>query len=112
MIQHYCWLPNNVVFNINRCSETDTTTEVTATLELNYYKWDVQGWDVQGWRVFKRYHGKSIRPLKKTRRKKDSNNEKEEMKKEAKKAALMECYKEYFGFTEFNDILVDELTPK
>ena len=40
---------------------------------------------------------------------KDTNNEKEEMKKEAKKAALMECYKEYFGFTEFNDILVDEI---
>ena len=40
---------------------------------------------------------------------KDSNNEKEEMKKEAEKAALMECYKEYFGFTEFNDILVDKI---
>ena len=90
-------------------SETDTTTEVTATLELKYCKWDERGWRPS----FKRYHGKSVRPLKKkTRRKKDSNltlNVKEEMEKEAQKAALMECYKEYFGFTEFNDILVDEL---
>ena len=52
------------------------------------------------------YHGKSTRPVKRTRRPK---NENEEMTNEAKKAALMECFKDRFGITEFKDILVDEL---
>ena len=85
-------------------SKTDTTTEVAATMLLIYTKRRERGWH-----CFKRFHGISIRPLKKTQSKKDSKNEKEEMEKEAKKAALMECYKDYFGFTEFNNILVDEI---
>ena len=52
------------------------------------------------------YHGKSTRPLKKTRRPK---NEKEIMEKEAKKAAMVECCKELFGFNKFDDWYVDEL---
>ena len=56
--------------------------------------------------TFKTYHGKSTRPLKKTRQPK---NEKEIMEKEAKKAALIEVFRERFGFTEFNDSCVDEL---
>ena len=31
------------------------------------------------------------------------------MEKEAKKAALMELFKKRFGFTEFNDLCLDEL---
>ena len=58
------------------------------------------------WTTFKTYHGKSIRPLKKTRQPK---NEKEIMVKEAKKAALIECVKEHFGFNKFDDWCVDEL---
>ena len=32
-----------------------------------------------------------------------------EMEEEAKEAALMECFREHFGFTEFNDLVYDEL---
>ena len=56
--------------------------------------------------TLKNYHGKSTRPLKNTRQPK---NEKEIMEKEAKKAALMECFKERFGFNKFDDWCVDEL---
>merc|ERR1719476_129093 len=56
--------------------------------------------------ILKTYHGKSTRPLTRTRRPK---NEKETMEKEAKKAALMEFFKEHFGFYDFNDLCVDEL---
>jgi len=31
------------------------------------------------------------------------------MKKEAKMAALKECFRERFGFTEFKDVVTDEL---
>ena len=31
------------------------------------------------------------------------------METEAKKAALIEFFKDRFGFTEFNDILIDEM---
>ena len=53
--------------------------------------------------ILKSYVGKSTRPLKK----KFPKKEKEEMKNEAKKAALIECFKDRFGFTEFNDITID-----
>ena len=56
--------------------------------------------------TFRTYHGKSARTLKKTRR---LQEERQEMKKEAKKAAMMEFFKERFGFTEFNDLVVDGL---
>ena len=62
--------------------------------------------DSSKWTTFKSYHGKSTRPLKRTRRPK---NEKEMMEKEAKKAALVECFKELFGFNKFDDWCVDEL---
>ena len=60
------------------------------------------------WKTFKIYHGKSTRPLKKTRRPR-SQEEKKEMEEEAKKAAMMEIFKDRFGFTEFKDLYVDEL---
>ena len=41
----------------------------------------------------------------KTRRPK---NEKEEMTKEARKAALIECFKDRFGITKFSDISIDD----
>ena len=81
-------------------SKTAETMAVDATLRIlehNYYD--------ESKRTVKSYHGNSTRPLKKRR----SKNEKEEMTNEAKKAALMECFKDRFGFTEFNDISIDEL---
>ena len=76
-------------------SKTDCAYEAIATFEFTTYGGEN-----------KRYIGKSTRPVKKTRRPK---NEKETMEKEAKKAALMEYFKERFGFTNFNDIHRDEL---
>ena len=34
---------------------------------------------------------------------------KEEMTKEAKRAAMEECFRDRYGLTEFNDMIVDEL---
>ena len=80
-------------------AKTKTTKVVNATLRLSH---GLSG----AWETFKTYHGESTRPLKKAGR---PNEEIEEMKKEAKKAALMEFFKERFGFTEFKDLYVDEL---
>ena len=63
-------------------------------------------YDSSKWTHFKTYHGRSTRPLKKTRQPK---NEKEIMEKEAKKAVLIEVFRERLKFTEFNDLCVDEL---
>ena len=52
--------------------------------------------------TYKRYHGESTRPLTKTRR------SKEIMVAKAKKAALMEFFKDCLGITDCNDILVDD----
>ena len=85
---------------------TDTTKEVNATLQ--FYKFDYD--NERKWITFKTYHGKSTRPRKKTRQPK---NEKEIMEKEAKKAAMMECFNERFGFnvldSKFDDWCEDEL---
>ena len=70
---------------------------------MHIYKFD---YDSEQNITLKTYHGKSARPLKKTRQ---TKNEKEIMEKEAKKAALMECFKELFGFNKFDDWCVDEL---
>ena len=83
-----------------REAKTDTTMDVYASLLIQKIDSD------SDWTTFKTYHGKSTRPLKKTRQ---SNNEKEMMENEAKKAALVECYKELFGFNKFDDWCVDEL---
>ena len=74
--------------------KTDTMIEVNATFRLTLDKTE------------KAYHGKGTRQFQKTRL---TKNEKETMEKEAKKAALMEFFKERYGFTEFNDLYVDEL---
>ena len=81
--------------------KNETTIEFIASLELPYFDNDEKKYI-----PFKTYKGKSTRPLKKTRLPK---SEKEEMKKEAEKAALIECFKDRWGFTEFTDITVDEL---
>ena len=80
--------------------KNETTFEFNATLELRYY-------DNDEWRrTFKSYTGKSTRPLSKTR---SPKNDKEEMVREAEQAALINCFKDRWGFTEFADVTVDEL---
>ena len=81
--------------------KTRTTKIVKASLQLTHLVGSSRSQE-----SFKTYHGKSTRPLKNAGRPKE---EIEEMKQEAKKAVLMEFFKERFGFTEFNDLYVDEL---
>ena len=82
-------------------SQNFNTIEVIATFRILQYERDGSFcW------TFKRYSGKSTRSVKKTRRPK---NEQETMENEAKKAALKECFRDRFQFTNFNDISRDEL---
>ena len=80
-------------------AKTKTTKVVNAFLRLSHGLSNPR-------KTLKIYHGKSTRPLKKAGR---PSEEIEEMKKEAKKAALIEYFKERFGFTEFKDLYVDKL---
>ena len=80
-------------------ANTDATKKVNATLHFEKYDYDSSKYI-----AIKTYHGKSTRSLKKTRQPK-----KEIMEKEAKKAALVQCFKERFGFNKFDDWCVDEL---
>ena len=93
------WPRNAFVDYVVEERTTDDIDEVNVTLRIR--KVDEQ----RNWHTLASWHGKSTRPLKKER----PNKEKEEMTKEAKKAALIECFKERFGFTEFNDFFIDEL---
>ena len=87
-------------------SATISEMEIRVTLELKDYE-----------EVLKCYHGKSTRPMTMVmaRKQKDPNNNwtlihlKNEMEKEAKNAALMECFRDHLGFTEFKDLSFDEL---
>ena len=82
-------------------AKTDTTMDVNASMQFKTYDRDTMIWT-----TLEAYHGKSTRSLKRTRQPK---NEKEIMEKEAKKAALVQFYKERFGFNKFDDCCVDEL---
>merc|ERR1712131_567108 len=69
-------------------TKSDETVVVNVTLGFQYYEYGENKWH-----DCKSYHGKSTRLLKRTRRPK---NENEEMTDEAKKAALIECFKDRF----------------
>ena len=92
-------------------SATTSEIEMTATLELKYKEREnIEGKYTDVWYLLKCYHGKSTRRV--TRKKKSEDEliqQKVEMEEEAKKAALMECFRERLGFTEFNDMVFDEL---
>ena len=105
-----CFTPRQLHGNVNlrarskfdiHETKTDETAVVNVTLGFQYILIGGQNKLID----CKSYHGQSTRLLKRTQRPK---NEKEEMIDEAKKAALMECFKDRFGFTEFNDICIDE----
>ena len=89
-------------------SETISEMEITATLELKRHEYNYEKRNFV-WRIVKCYHGKTTRPLTRKLTSDELIGQKIEMEKEAKKAALMECFKERFGFTEFNDLVYDEL---
>ena len=82
---------------------TKSRVELTATLRCKYCKNDE-------WKVKKSYHGKSTRRV--TRKQKPEEvlkQNRDEMTKEAERDALQKCFRERFGFTEINDIVIDEL---
>ena len=84
-------------------AKNEKTKVVNATLRLTH-----RDRHSPSRKTFKTYHGKSTRHLEKTQRP-DQENEDKEMKIEAKKAAMIEFFKERFGFTEFKNLYVDEL---
>ena len=103
--EKYCLFPygvqmKQVDFDVEEV-RTDNTIELIASLRLRCHNANNQ------LHTYKNYIGKSIRPMRssKTRRPK---NEKEEMTKEARKAALIECFKDRFGITKFSDISIDD----
>ena len=84
-------------------SVTVSAVEITAVLQRKH--------KMNGeWNVKKCYEGKSSRRV--TRKQKSEEilqQHKNEMKKEAKRAALEKFFSDRYGFTEFNDMIVDEL---
>ena len=82
---------------------TKSRVELTATLRCEYFKNDE-------WKVKKCYRGKSTRRVTKKQKPEEVlQQNREEMTKEAERAALQKCFRERLGFTEFNDIVIDEL---
>ena len=85
-------------------SVTKCKVGVTVTLQTKYFTDD-------GWKVKKCYHGESTRRVTKKQKSQEvMRKHKAEMTKEAEKAALEEYFRERFGFTEFKDIVCDELS--
>ena len=84
-------------------SVTVSAVETTAVLQHKHKR--------NGeWKVIKCYEGKSSRRVTRNQKSEDVlQTNKEEMTKEAKRAALEEYFRDRFGLTEFNDMIVDEL---
>ena len=81
---------------------TKSVLEVTAILQMKFF--------MNGeWKVKKCYRGRSTRPVTKIQKSVEVRKHREKMTKEAKKAALEECFRERLGFSEFKDIVCDEL---
>ena len=97
--------PSSYTFDVEEI-KTDSTIEVNACFHLTIHPSRCNDNKILKKRA---YHGRSTRPKDSLQKTGPSKNEKEMMEKEAKKAALMEFFKEHFGFTEFNDLCMDEL---
>ena len=80
-----------------------SVVEVTVSLHLKYF--------MNGkWNVKKCFLGTSARRATKYLKSEEVLQKcKAKMKKEAERAALEECFRDCLGFTEFNDIVCDEL---
>ena len=82
---------------------TKSRVELTATLRCEYFKNDE-------WKVKKCYHGKSTRRVTKKQKPEEVlDQNRDEMTKEAVRDALQKCFREGLGFTNFDDIVIDEL---
>ena len=89
-------------------SETISEMEITATLELKRHEFDNERHEM-AWKIIKCYHGKSTRPVTGNQTSDELMPQKIMMEEEAKKAALMEYYRDHLGITECNDLVFDEL---
>ena len=89
-------------------SETISEMEIKATLELKCHKYDIENGQMV-WKIIKCYHGRSIRQVTGRQTSDELIPLQIEMEEEAKKAALMEYFRENFGITECNDLVFDEL---
>ena len=85
---------------------TKSRVELTATLRCEYFKNDE-------WKVKKCYHGKSTRRVTRTQKAEEVlQQNRDEMTKEAERDALEKCFRERFGFTELNDLVIDDLNRR
>ena len=94
-----------------RASATISIIEIEATLELKSlgYRED-DNYEERTWKIEGCYHGKSTRRVStKQNPEEELTKQREKMTEEAKRAALIECFRERLGFTEFNDMVFDEL---
>ena len=96
-----------------RQSTAISIIEITVTLELKKmvcnYK-DDGYYSGYVWIVENCYYGKStFRVPAKQNPEEELIKQRAKMTEEAKKAALIECFRERLGFTEFNDMVFDEL---
>ena len=92
-----------------RKSITISTIEITATLELKWLSWDDYR-DDDTWEVEKCYYGKSTyRVPAKQNPEEELTKQRAKMTDEAQKAAIIDCFRERLGFSEFGDIVFDEL---
>ena len=83
-----------------------TKVKVTVTLQCLYF--------MNGeWKVKKRYQGNGTWPIRMGHTPEEARRtlqkQKEEMLKEAEEDALKKCFRGCFGFTDFKDIVIDEL---
>ena len=82
---------------------TISRVELTANLRCEYFKNDE-------WKVKKCFQGKSTRRVTKKQAPEEVlRQNKEEMTKVAERAALQKCFREGLGFTNFDDLVLDEL---
>ena len=84
-------------------TKTKSVVGITANLQCRYLMND-------GWTVEKYYQGRSTRRVTKKQKSEEVlQKHRKKMTKEAKTVALEECFRERLGFTEFKDVICDEL---
>ena len=82
---------------------TISRVELTANLRCEYFKNDE-------WKVKKCYHGKSTRRVTgKQKPEEVLKQNRDEMTKEAVRDAVQKCFREGLGFTNLDDLVIDEL---
>ena len=100
--------PSNLFDSFNfdfEATKTGTTIDVDVRFDLRFHDRRDKTTIVE----VQSYFGRSTRSINSFPKTSLPKNEREKMEKEAKKAALIEVFRKRLGFTEFNDLCVDEL---